>query len=337
MRRRGALCMVKPMISELLGIRCPIFQGAMANIATPAFAAAVSNAGGLGIVATGSMKADQVRQALEECRTLTSQPFGVNVMLMNPEAEQIFEILCENPPAVVTTGAGNPGPWMARLRNAGICVIPVVSSVALARRLQKAGASAVIAEGCEAGGHIGQTTTMALVPQMCDALDIPVIAAGGIADGRGMAAALALGAQGVQVGTVLLASEECPIHEKYKNAVLRAKDSSTTVTGRSLNAQVRILKNTMAREYLRLEKAGADRMEMEKMTLGALRRAVSEGDVDRGSVMMGQIAGLVHEIRPVSVILQDLMEGAVGVLQERQPAVQKAAQDYVRDYAETAA
>lgn len=321
------------MISEMLGIRCPIFQGAMANIATPAFAAAVSNAGGLGIIATGSMRADQVREALEECRKLTTQPFGVNVMLMNPEAEQIFEILCENPPAVVTTGAGNPGPWMKDLKAAGICVIPVVSNVSLARRLQKAGADAVIAEGCEAGGHIGQTTTMALVPQICEALDIPVIAAGGIADGRGMAAALALGAQGVQIGTVLLASEECPIHENYKNAVLKAKDSSTTVTGRSLNTPVRILKNSMARDYLRLEKAGADRMEMEKMTLGALRRAVCEGDVDRGSVMMGQIAGLVREIRPVSAILQDLMEGAAAVLQTESTVMQKA----WKDYAETAA
>lgn len=283
------------MINELLNIRYPIFQGAMANIATAEFAAAVSNAGGLGIIATGAMDAETARIQIQKCKSLTTNPFGVNVMLMNPHSEEIIKVIIEEKVAVVTTGAGNPGKYVESLKASGCKVIPVVPSVALAIRMQNAGVDAVIAEGTEAGGHVGEQTTMALIPQICDAVSIPVIAAGGIGDGRGFNAALALGAQGVQLGTSLLVTKECPVHENYKKAVLKAKDTDTVVTGRSLSSPVRILKNKMAREYLKLEKEVANREEMEKLTLGALRRAVFDGDVDTGSVMIGQIAGLCKE------------------------------------------
>lgn len=283
------------MINELLNIRYPIFQGAMANIATAEFAAAVSNAGGLGIIATGAMDAETARVQIQKCKSLTTNPFGVNVMLMNPHSEEIIKVIIEEKVAVVTTGAGNPGKYVESLKASGCKVIPVVPSVALAIRMQNAGVDAVIAEGTEAGGHVGEQTTMALIPQICDAVSIPVIAAGGIGDGRGFNAALALGAQGVQLGTSLLVTKECPVHENYKKAVLKAKDTDTVVTGRSLSSPVRILKNKMAREYLKLEKEVANREEMEKLTLGALRRAVFDGDVDTGSVMIGQIAGLCKE------------------------------------------
>lgn len=283
------------MINELLNIRYPIFQGAMANIATAEFAAAVSNAGGLGIIATGAMDAETARVQIQKCKSLTTNPFGVNVMLMNPHSEEIIKVIIEEKVAVVTTGAGNPGKYVESLKISGCKVIPVVPSVALAIRMQNAGVDAVIAEGTEAGGHVGEQTTMALIPQICDAVSIPVIAAGGIGDGRGFNAALALGAQGVQLGTSLLVTKECPVHENYKKAVLKAKDTDTVVTGRSLSSPVRILKNKMAREYLKLEKEVANREEMEKLTLGALRRAVFDGDVDTGSVMIGQIAGLCKE------------------------------------------
>lgn len=283
------------MINELLNIRYPIFQGAMANIATAEFAAAVSNAGGLGIIATGAMDAETARVQIQKCKSLTTNPFGVNVMLMNPHSEEIIKVIIEEKVAVVTTGAGNPGKYVESLKASGCKVIPVVPSIALAIRMQNAGVDAVIAEGTEAGGHVGEQTTMALIPQICDAVSIPVIAAGGIGDGRGFNAALALGAQGVQLGTSLLVTKECPVHENYKKAVLKAKDTDTVVTGRSLSSPVRILKNKMAREYLKLEKEVANREEMEKLTLGALRRAVFDGDVDTGSVMIGQIAGLCKE------------------------------------------
>lgn len=283
------------MIHELLNIKYPIFQGAMANIATAEFAAAVSNAGGLGIIATGAMDAQKAREEIQKCKSLTNQPFGVNVMLMNPHSEEIIQVIIEEKVAVVTTGAGNPGKYVEVLKNSGCKVIPVVPSVALAIRMQNAGVDAVIAEGTEAGGHVGEQTTMALIPQVCDAVSIPVIAAGGIGDGRGLNAAFALGASGVQLGTSLLVTKECPIHENYKKAVLKAKDTDTVVTGRSLSSPVRILKNKMARQYLQLEKEVANREEMEKLTLGALRRAVFDGDIDTGSVMIGQIAGLCKE------------------------------------------
>lgn len=295
------------LLNEILKIKYPIVQGAMANIATADFAAAVSNAGALGVIATGAMNPQQVADAVVRCRSLTDKPFGVNVMMMNHHSPEIFEVLYQLKPAVVTTGAGNPGPYMEKLKEAGIFVIPVVPTVSLAIRMQQAGADMVIVEGTEAGGHVGEMTTMALVPQAVDSLNIPVIAAGGIGDGRGFASALMLGAIGVQMGTLLLASEECPIHENYKNAVLKAKDSDTVVTGRSVSAPVRIMRNPMSQEYLRLEKEGATRDELEKLTLGSLRKAVFDGDVKNGSVMMGQIAGMIKVVKPLKQIFEDIV------------------------------
>ena len=297
------------MLNELLNIRYPIIQGAMANISDGRFAACVSNAGGLGIIATGSMNDEQARKEIQLCKSLTSNPFGVNVMLMNPYKEAIIDVIIDEKVAVVTTGAGNPGPYMKRLLAAGIKVFPVVPSVALAKRMERLGACGVIAEGGESGGHVGEQTTMALLPQVVDAVSIPVIAAGGIGDGRGMLAAYVLGASGVQIGTSLLVAKECPIHENYKMAVVKAKDTDTVVTGRSVNTPVRILKNQMAREYLKMEGHIESREELEMLTLGALRKAVLDGDIKRGSVMMGQIAGMVKEIRPMQEILDNIMEG----------------------------
>lgn len=296
------------MINELLNIKYPIFQGAMANIATPQFAACVSNSGGLGIIATGAMDATTTREAIRTCKALTNKPFGVNVMLMNPDTENIMKVICEEKVAVVTTGAGNPGPYIEALKASGTKIFPVVASVALARRLEKAGVDGIIAEGGESGGHVGETTTMSLVPQVVEAVDIPVIAAGGIASGKQMNAALSLGAVGVQIGTILLASHECPIHENYKKAVLKAKDMDSVVTGRSVGTPVRILKNQMALQYLKLEAANAPKEEMEKLTLGGLRRAVFDGDMKHGSVMMGQVAGMVHEILSIQEILEKLVK-----------------------------
>lgn len=298
------------LLNQLLGIEFPIVQGAMANIATAEFAAAVSNQGGLGIIGTGAMTPDLARAAILKCRTLTDKPFGVNVMLMNPHSDDIFEVIYDLKPKVVTTGAGNPGKYIAKLKELGILIIPIIPTVALARRMEQAGADMVIAEGTEAGGHVGELTTMALVPQVVDALKIPVIAAGGIADGRGFNAALSLGAIGVQVGTCLLAAEECPIHINYKQAILDAKDTDTVVTGRSVSAPVRIKKNRMAQNYLKLEKEGANREDLEKLTLGSLRRAVFEGDIESGSVMMGQIAGMISEIKPLRAIFESMISDA---------------------------
>ena len=298
---------MKKKINEILNIEFPIIQGGMANIATGEFAAAVSNAGGLGLIGAGGMTAETLQENIRKCKELTDKPFGVNIMLMNPDADKMAEIVIEENVPVVTTGAGNPGKYMESWKAAGIKVFPVVSAVALAKRLEAAGADGIIAEGCESGGHIGELTTMALVPQVCDAVDVPVIAAGGIACGRQLAAAFALGACGVQVGTCLLASEECPIHENYKMAVVKAKDNDTIVTGRIGGAPVRILKNPMAREYVKREKEGADLMELEKFTLGSLRRAVVDGDVKTGSLMAGQVSGLVKEIKPVRAILEEMV------------------------------
>ena len=298
------------LINELLGIKYPIFQGAMANIATPEFAAAVSNCGALGIIATGAMDEHQTREAIRTCKQLTDKPFGVNVMLMNPHTQAIMQVICEEQVAVVTTGAGNPGPYIPALKESGCKVIPVVASVALARRLEKSGVDAVIAEGGESGGHVGETTTMSLVPQVVDAVSIPVLAAGGIASGRQLNAALCLGAVGVQVGTCLLASTECPIHENYKAALLKARDSDTIVTGFIGGTPVRVLKNRMSREYVRQEKAGADKMALERFTLGSLRKAVFDGDTENGSLMAGQAAGLLHEVRPVEEIFAAMVSEA---------------------------
>lgn len=294
-------------INELFGIEFPIFQGGMANIANGTFAAAVSNAGALGIIGAGGMDAETLRREIRTCQSLTDRPFGVNIMLMNPQAEQMAEMVREEGVAVVTTGAGNPGKYVQRWKEAGIRIFPVVSSVALARRLAEGGVDGIIAEGCESGGHIGEVTTMVLVPQVCDAVDLPVIAAGGIADGRQMKAAFVLGACGVQVGTCLLASEECPIHPAYKEAILKAGDQSTIVTGRSAGAPVRCLRNPMTRAYLKLEQEGAERMELEKFTLGSLRKAVVEGDVKNGSLMAGQVSGMIREIRPLRQIFEDMV------------------------------
>lgn len=307
------------LLNELLGTRYPIIQGGMANIATGEFAAACSNAGALGLIGSGGMNAEELRANIRRCRERTDKPFGVNIMLMHPEADTFAQIVVEEGVRVVTTGAGNPGKYLPQWKQAGITVIPVVSAAILARRLEKMGADALIAEGTESGGHVGEMTTMALVPQVVDAVNLPVIAAGGIADGRQMAAALALGACGVQVGTCLLVSEECPIHPNYKAALLKARDSDTIVTGRIGGTPVRVLKNRMSREYVRQEKAGADKMELEKFTLGSLRRAVFEGDTNTGSLMAGQVCGMLHEIRPVADILAELDQGArqrIAALQE---------------------
>lgn len=318
------------MLNQMLNIRYPIFQGAMANIATAEFAAAVSNAGALGILGTGAMKADQVKESIHRIRELTDKPFGVNVMLMNPDTDAIMQVIAEEHVPVVTTGAGNPGKYMEMLKASGTKVFPVVASVALAIRMERAGADGIIAEGTEAGGHVNEQTTMALVPQVVDAVSIPVIAAGGVADGRGFNAAISLGAIGVQVGTCLLASEECPIHEAYKQAVLKAKDTDTVVTGRRLNTPVRILKNAMSRQYLKLENSGAAPEEMEKLTLGGLRRAVFEGDMKTGSVMMGQAAGLCHEIRPLSVIFENMMQDSEAQFKILQEKLQEASSCFAR-------
>lgn len=303
-------------LQELLHTKYPIIQGGMANIATGEFAAAVSNAGALGLIASGGMDHVKIKEEIDKCRALTDKPFGVNLMLMNPDADAIAELLYEEKIPVITTGAGNPGKYMAKWKENGSMVIPVCASVLLARKMVEAGADAIIAEGGESGGHVGDMTTMTLLPQMVDALDVPVIAAGGIADGRQMAAAYILGACGVQIGTCLLVSEECPIHENYKNALIKAKDNGTTVTGRSQGAPVRILKNRMARQYLKLEKEGADKMELEKITLGGLRRAVLDGDVDMGSVMAGQVCGQLKEIRPLADILESMYTDAQKRLEE---------------------
>jgi len=296
-------------LNELLGTKYPFIQGGMANIATGEFAAAVSNAGGLGLIGAGGMNVDMLRENIRTCKSLTDKPFGVNLMLMNPQADEMADLIVEEGVKIVTTGAGNPAKHIEKWKASGMKIMPVVSAVALAKKMESLGVDAVIAEGTESGGHVGEMTTMTLVPQVVDAVNIPVIAAGGIADGRGLAAAFALGACGVQLGTCLLVAEECPIHPAYKEAVIKAKDNSTIVTGRISGTPVRIIKNTMAREYVKQEKAGADKMELEKFTLGSLRRAVFEGDTKTGSLMAGQSAGQVNEIRPIKDIFDDMYNG----------------------------
>ena len=302
------------LLNEILGTKYPIIQGGMANIATGEFAAACSNAGALGLIGAGGMRdGDTLRENIRRCKALTDQPFGVNIMLMHPLADEFAKIVVEEGVQVVTTGAGNPGKYIQMWKEAGIKVIPVVAAAVLAKHLEPLGVDAIIAEGTESGGHVGELTTMALVPQVVDAVSVPVIAAGGIADGRQLTAAFALGACGVQVGTCLLASEECPIHVNYKQAVLKAGANDTTVTGRSTGAPVRVLKNKMAREYLRMEKKDVPLEEMEQLTLGSLRKAVFDGDVDGGSFMAGQVAGMVHELRPLRQIFEELMAGYAAV------------------------
>lgn len=302
---------MKTRVTELLGIEQPIIQGAMAWIADARLAAAVSNAGGLGIIACGSAPLSWVREQVELVRTLTDKPFGVNIMLMNPEAPQLAELLAELRVPVITTGAGNPGNYIDRWKEAGAKVVPVVASSALAKRMERCGADAVIAEGCEAGGHIGELTTMALTPAVCDAVSIPVIAAGGVADGRGLVAAFALGAEAVQIGTRFLTAYECGVHEAYKQKVLAAKDSDTIVTGRDNGHPVRQLKNKFSRGIRKMEadtQVSAD--EVEAALAGSLHRAV-EGDVDNGSLMSGQVACLIGDEKSAQEIVDDLMREAL--------------------------
>ena len=305
---------MKTKITGLLGIEYPIIQGGMAWVAEYHLAAAVSEAGGLGIIGAGGAPASFVKEQIQKVKEITKKPFGVNIMLMNPEADQIAQVVIEEGVKVVTTGAGNPGKYMAAWKEAGIKVIPVVASVGLAKMMERAGADAVVAEGTESGGHIGDSTTMTLVPQVVDAVSIPVIAAGGIADGRGFAAAMMLGAQAVQMGTRFVVAKESIVHENYKQKIISAKDIDTAVTGRSTGHPVRCIRNKTTREYLKLEKEGATLDELERLTLGGLRKAVVEGDVVDGSIMAGQIAGLVKKEQTCAEMIQEIMTQAEALL-----------------------
>ena len=305
---------MKTEITKLLGIRYPIIQGGMAWVAEYHLASAVSNAGGLGLIGAANAPADWVRDQVRKMKELTDKPFGVNIMLMSPSADEVAKVMVEEKVPVVTTGAGNPEKYIGMWKEAGIKVIPVVASVAMAKRMERAGADAVVAEGSEAGGHIGETTTMVLVPQIADAVQIPVIAAGGIADGRGIAAAFMLGAKGVQMGTHFVVTDECQVHENYKERILRAKDIDTRVTGRSTGHPVRALRNEMTRRYLELEGKGASFEELELLTLGGLRKAVVEGDVKTGSVMAGQSAGMVKESMSCRALIERLAAEAEELL-----------------------
>lgn len=305
---------MKTRVTELLGIEYPIIQGGMAWVAEHQLAAAVSNAGGLGLIGAASAPADVVREEIRKCKALTDKPFGVNIMLLNPNADDVARIVVEEGVKVVTTGAGNPGKYMEMWKAAGVKVIPVVASVAMAKMMERAGADAVVAEGMESGGHIGVTTTFSLVPQVVDAVSIPVIAAGGIADGRGVAAAFMLGAEAVQMGTRFVAAKESIVHSNYKEKIIKAKDIDSTITGTTTGHPVRCLRNKMTKEYLRLEKEGADFMELEQLTLGSLRKAVIEGDVVNGTLMAGQIAGLVKSEDSCEDIIQELVRDASKLL-----------------------
>ena len=303
-------------ITKLLGIKYPVFQGGMAQIARHELASAVSNAGGLGIIASGGMSIEQIREEIINCKKHTDKPFAVNLMLMMHNIDEIIDVVIEEGVGIVTTGAGTPRKYMPKLKEAGIKVIPVIPSVKAAKKMEELGCDAVVVEGMEAGGHVGESTTMALLPQVTSAVNIPVIAAGGIADGRGVAAAYCLGASGVQMGTVFLATEECPVSENYKNAIIEAVDTSTTLTGTKFGAPVRGIKNELTKRYHELEERSSTLMELEELTLGSLRKAAYEGDVENGSIMSGQIAGLVNEIRPVKDVIEGIFEEAQKVLEE---------------------
>ena len=300
-------------ICKLLNIKYPIFQGGMAWIGTAELASAVSNAGGLGIIGAGHMPPDLLRAEIQKAKKWTDKPFGVNIMLMSPFVKEVMEVVIDERVAVVTTGAGNPAEYLPALKEVGTKVIPVVASVALAKRLVRSGVDAVIAEGTESGGHVGEITTMALIPQVVDAVDVPVIGAGGIGDSRGIMAAFALGASAVQMGSRFVVSEECIAHPNYKNLVLKAKDRSTVVTGRSTGHPVRVLANKMTREYAEMESHNASVEELEKFGAGRLNLATHKGDVENGSVMIGQISGMFHEIKPVSTIIEELVGGIPAV------------------------
>lgn len=298
---------MKTRITELLGIEYPIIQGGMAWVAEYHLAAAVSNAGGLGLIGAASAPADVVRSQIREAKKLTDKPFGVNIMLMNPNSEEVAQVIVEEGIKVVTTGAGNPAKFMSLWKDAGVRVIPVVASVAMARLMERAGADAVVAEGMESGGHIGSATTMTLVPQVADAVKIPVIAAGGVGDGRGFAAAFMLGAEAVQMGTRFCVAEEAITHDNYKERIIKAKDIDSEVTGMSHGHPIRCLRNNMTKEYIRLEQNGTGMEELEYLTLGSLRKAVMEGDVVNGTVMAGQIAGMIKQRQTCQEIIQEVV------------------------------
>jgi enoyl-[acyl-carrier protein] reductase II len=306
--------LLRTAICELLNIEYPIIQGGMACLGTAELASAVSNAGGLGIIGAGDAPPSWLREQIGLTRMLTSKPFGVNIMLMSPFVEEVVEIVTQQRVPIVTTGGGNPGTYIPKLKQAGIKVMPVVASLALAKRLERLKVDAIIAEGMESGGHIGETTTMALIPQMVDGVGIPVVAAGGIADGRGLASALALGAQGIQMGTRFVCAEECVAHPKFKQKILEANDHATVVTGQSLGHPVRCLKNKMVQQFLAMDKAGASKQELERIGAGRLCLGVIEGDVDNGSLMAGQIAGLIKEIKPAKQILEEIIAEAEAVI-----------------------
>lgn len=305
---------MKTRLTEILGLKYPVIQGGMAWVAESHLASAVSKAGGLGLIAAASAPAEWVREQIREVRKHTNCPFGVNIMMISPNADDVAKIVVEEKVPVVTTGAGTPEKYMTMWKEAGIKVIPVVASVAMAKRMERCGADAIVAEGTEAGGHIGENTTMVLVPQIVDSVQIPVIAAGGIADGRGMAAAFMLGAEGVQMGTRFVATNEAEVHENYKQCIIRAKDIDSRVTGRATGHPVRALRNKMTTEYIRLEKEGASFEELEHLTLGSLRKAVVDGDVKEGSVMAGQIAGLIKDIQTCKEVLESIVSHTEALL-----------------------
>lgn len=315
LKERISMTTTKTRITELLGIKYPIFQGGMAWIAESTLAAAVSTAGGLGIIAGGSAPIDYLREQIRRCKSLTDKPFGVNIMLMSPNAEELAQLVIEEGVPVVTTGAGNPGKFMAAWKEAGVKVIPVVPSVALAKRMERSGADAVIAEGTESGGHIGENTTMCLVPQVVDAVEIPVLAAGGIADGRGIAASFMLGAEGVQVGTRFLAADECQVNPVYKELVVKAKDTDSVVTGRYTGHPCRNVKTKFSKMLANGEKDGSLTPEQfEEVTLGSLRKAVQDGNLDEGSFLCGAIAGMIKEVKPCKDIIEEMFGEAEALL-----------------------
>lgn len=305
-------------ICKLLKIKYPIFQGGMAWIGTAELASAVSNAGGLGLIGAGHMPPDILRKEIQKCKGWTEKPFGVNIMLMSPFVKEVMQVVIDERVPVVTTGAGNPGEYVPALKEIGAKVIPVVASVALAKRLEKSGADAVIAEGCESGGHIGEISTMPLIPQVVDAVEVPVIAAGGFGDSRGMAAAFALGAHAIQMGTRFVLSEECIAHPNYKEIVLKAKDRSTVVTGRTLGHPARVIANKLTRQFLEMEANGTPAEELEKFGEGKLHLATHKGDVENGSVMIGQISGMLDDIKPVKQIIDDIVNGLPAAVAELQ-------------------
>jgi len=313
--------MLKTAICDLFGIKYPIIQGGMAHVATAELVSAVSNAGGLGIIGAGTAEADWVREQIHLTREQTDKPFGVNILLISPFAKQVIEVVLEEKVAVVTTGAGNPGPYIPRFKEAGIKVMPVVASVALARRLERYGADAFVAEGMESGGEIGQITTMPLVPQVVDSVKVPVVAAGGIADGRGLVAALALGAQGVQMGTRFVTSEECIAHPAYKQAILDASDRSTAISGQSTGYPMRALENKLIHEFWEKEKSGISMDELMEFGVGKVRIGLIEGDLENGTLLAGQISGMIKEITPVKVIIEEMVAEAEALITQLKDSV----------------